>query len=261
MGQEEDTEGPMPVAPEAGPGASLTAAREQAGLSLMQAADRLHLDVSAVKALESGRFEVLGAAVHVRGHLRRYAELLGLPAQEVEKQFLELHPARSTPDLRHGAGLLQKSDAGKRALRPGTAALGALVIVIIGVVLWARRVPHTHEAPSRPVASAATVSPPVANAVNAADVKLTAAAPAPSAPAGGALDGTAVPSRMLPGETADSAARFNGEPGTLWDPAVDSAARRSPVDGGGGVSSEPTPHAESAHAAAKTPARKHGTRP
>jgi transcriptional regulator with XRE-family HTH domain len=142
MGQEEDTEGPKPVGPEVLPAASLTAAREQAGLSLLQAADRLHLDVSAVKALEAGRFEVLGAAVHVRGHLRRYADLLGLPAQDVEKSFLQSHPARSTPDLRHGAGLLQKSDAGKRALRPGTAALGALVIVIIGVVLWARRVQH-----------------------------------------------------------------------------------------------------------------------
>lgn len=235
MGQEEDTEGPKPVGPEAGPGAWLAAAREQAGLSLMQAADQLHLDVSAVKALEAGRFEVLGAAVYARGHLRRYAELLGLPAQEVEKSFLELHPARSTPDLRHGAGLLQKSDAGKRALRPGTAALGALVIVIIGVVLWARRVPHTHDAPSRPVASAATVSTP------AADSAAPAGAPAPSVPVGSGLDSALVP---------------------MWAPSLDSAAQRSPVDGGGGVTDGPPSHAASGHAAAKAPpARSHGTHP
>jgi len=241
MGEQEDTDGPKPVGPEAGPGAWLAAAREQAGLSLMQAADQLHLDVSTVKALEAGRFEVLGAAVYARGHLRRYAELLGLPAQEVEKSFLQLHPARSTPDLRHGAGLLQKSDAGARALRPGTAALGALVIVIIGVVLWARRVPHKHGAP----AASAAVS-------TAADSVATPSAPAPSVPVGSAL---------VPAETANSAALFNGQSATLWDPALDGAAQRSPVDGGGGVTDGSPSHAASGRAAAKSPARTHGTRP
>jgi cytoskeleton protein RodZ len=226
MDQQEDTEGPKPVGPEAGPGAWLAAAREEAGLSLMQAAERLHLDVSAVKALEAERFEVLCAAVHVRGHLRRYAELLGLPALEVEKSFLQLHPARSTPDLRHGAGLAQKSDAASRALRPGTAALGALVLVIIGVVLWARRVPHAPAVPARPVASAAAASTPPA-------------APAPGAAA--PLDNALVP---------------------LWAPSLDSAAQSSPMDGGGGVTGNSSSHAASGHAAAKAPpARAHGTHP
>jgi cytoskeleton protein RodZ len=251
MGEQEDTEGPKPVGPEAGPGAWLAAAREQAGLSLMQAAEQLHLDVSTVKALEAGRFEVLGAAVYARGHLRRYAELLGLPAQEVEKSFLQLHPARSTPDLRHGAGLLQKSDAGARALRPGTAALGALVIVIIGVVLWARRVPHKHAA----AAVSTAVSTPAANSV------ATPIAPAPAPPVSSGLDAAPGPSRMLPAETADSAALFNGQSSTLWDPALDSAAQRSPVDGGGGVTDGSPSHAASGRAAAKSPARPHGTRP
>ncbi len=234
MDHQEDTEGPKPVGPEAGPGAWLAAAREQAGLSLMQAAERLHLDVSAVKALEAERFEVLGAAVHVRGHLRRYAELLGLPALEVERSFLQLHPARSTPDLRHGAGLAQKSDAASRALRPGTAALGALVLVIIGVVLWARRVPHTPVVPARPVASAAAASlPPASNAAAAG----AAAAPGAVAP----VDNALVP---------------------LWAPSLDSAAQSSPMDGGGGVTGSSSSHAASGHAAAKAPpARAHGTHP
>jgi cytoskeleton protein RodZ len=237
MDQQEDTEGPKPVGPEAGPGAWLAAAREEAGLSLVQAAERLHLDVSTVKALEAGRFEVLGAAVHVRGHIRRYAELLGLPVQEVEKSFLELHPARSTPDLRHGAGVLQKSDAASRALRPRTAALGALVLVIIGVVLWARRVPHTPAVPARPVASASAANTPPAT--NAAAAGAPGAAVAPGAPA--PLDNALVP---------------------LWAPSLDSAAQSSPMDGGGGVTGSSSSHAASEHAAAKAPpARAHGTHP
>jgi cytoskeleton protein RodZ len=238
MDQQEDTEGPKPVGPEAGPGAWLAAAREEAGLSLMQAAERLHLDVSAVKALEAERFEVLGAAVHVRGHLRRYAELLGLPALEVEKSFLQLHPARSTPDLRHGAGLAQKSDAASRALRPGTAALGALVLVIIGVVLWARRVPHAPPVPVRPVASAAAAgTAPASNAAAATGAAAVPGAPGAAAP----LDNALVP---------------------LWAPSLDSAAQSSPMDGGGGVTGNSSSHAASGHAAAKAPpARAHGTHP
>jgi cytoskeleton protein RodZ len=232
MDQQEDTEGPKPVGPEAGPGAWLAAAREQAGLSLMQAAEQLHLDVSTVKALEAERFEVLGAAVYARGHLRRYAELLGLPAQEVEKSFLQLHPARSTPDLRHGAGLLRKSDAATRALRPRTAALGALVLVIIGVVLWARRVPHTPVVPPQPVASAAT---------SGTAATATPDATAPTVPAGAAPDSGLVP---------------------LWSPSLDGAAQRSPLDGSGSITDGPPSHAANNHAAAKAPpARAHGTHP
>ena len=262
MAHEQDTEGPKAVGPEtdpepapevappAGPGASLTAAREQAGMSLMQAADQLHLDVTAVKALEAGRFEVLGAAVHARGHLRRYAELLGLPVQEVEKSFLQLYPARSTPDLRHGAGLLRKSDAGARALRPRTAALGALALVIVGVVLWALRVPHTRDAPSRPLASAPTVGAAAAD---------SAATPGPGTPS---LEGTLLPPGTLPAGTAGSAARFNGQAETLWDPSLSSSAQRSPVDGGGGLTDAAPSQAQGAHAAAKAPpTRTHGTRP
>jgi hypothetical protein len=51
-------------------------------------------------------------------------------------------------------------------------------------------------------------------------------------------------------ESADSAARFNGQPGTLWDPSVNSAV----TDGS-------SSHAASTHSAAKAPSRSHGTHP
>lgn len=52
--------------------------RERRGLERQQVADDLHVDVRIIEALEAGRFESLGAPVFVRGHLRKYAELLGL---------------------------------------------------------------------------------------------------------------------------------------------------------------------------------------
>jgi cytoskeletal protein RodZ len=119
----------------------LASAREQAGLSLVQSAERLHLDVAAVRALETGDYAVFGAPVYARGHLRRYAELVGLSPDEVERAFNQAHSADGSPDLRRGAGLLQKSALGARALRPATAAVGAIILVLIALIWWAMHVP------------------------------------------------------------------------------------------------------------------------
>jgi len=132
------------------PGAWLTAAREQAGWSLVQAAERLHLDVVAVKALEAGDYRSFGAPVYARGHLRRYAELVGLSPHEIEQAFFKSQAAVEAPDLRRRVGLLQKSDAG--ALRPATAAIGAVILVVIALVWWAMRVPHSRQVPTPPAA-------------------------------------------------------------------------------------------------------------
>ena len=139
------------------PGAWLAAAREQAGWSLLQTAERLHLDVAAVKALEAGDYRAFGAPVYARGHLRRYAELVGLPPHEIEQAFFASQAAGETPDLRHGARLLQRSGAG--ALRPATAAIGAVILVVIALVWWAMRVPHGRHLPAPPAAASSPSSP------------------------------------------------------------------------------------------------------
>ena len=65
------------------PGARLRREREAKGLSEQQAAESLNLDPTVVAQLESNDFAALGAPVFVRGHLRRYAALLGLAEDEV----------------------------------------------------------------------------------------------------------------------------------------------------------------------------------
>src|SRR5690606_36286159 len=81
-----------------GIGARLRAGREKAGLTLLHAAEKLHVDPRVLEALESERFESLGAAVFARGHLRRYAELIGERAAELEALYSERVPAEP-PDL------------------------------------------------------------------------------------------------------------------------------------------------------------------
>ena len=60
-----------------GIGVRLRAGREKMGLTLLQVAEKLHVDAKVVESLESERFDALGAPVFVRGHLRHYAELIG----------------------------------------------------------------------------------------------------------------------------------------------------------------------------------------
>lgn len=80
-------------------GEVLRAARERTGLDVDQAAARLHVDAAVIRALEEGRFSALGAPVFVRGHLRRYAELLGEPEAPLQARYAALQEASVAPDL------------------------------------------------------------------------------------------------------------------------------------------------------------------
>ena len=64
-------------------GVRLREARIQAGLGLQDVASKLKMQVRIIEALEAGNWERLGAPVFVRGQLRSYVRLLGLPADLV----------------------------------------------------------------------------------------------------------------------------------------------------------------------------------
>lgn len=89
----------MSTAATDGIGARLVAAREACGMTLAAAAARLRCDESLLLALEQERFEEIGAAVFVQGHLRRYAELLGVPANELLDRWSARQQERTAPDL------------------------------------------------------------------------------------------------------------------------------------------------------------------
>ncbi|MCW5573348.1 MAG: helix-turn-helix domain-containing protein, partial [Steroidobacteraceae bacterium] len=85
----------------AGPGigAQLRAARERAGLTTLQAAAKLHLEPRMIEALEAEEFAAIGAAVYVRGHLRRYAELVDAPVGPLLDAYAARDEASTPPDL------------------------------------------------------------------------------------------------------------------------------------------------------------------
>src|SRR5580693_7262485 len=149
------------------PGARLAAAREAAGMTLTQVAENLRLDIATLQALEAGRFQTLGAAVFVRGHLRHYAELVGLPVEEIEAAYAA-SAARLAPqpDLRRTTTLPGTSAPRGVAVPPWAALIGAIVLVLAAWIWWAMRVPagQRHSA-TPPAASSSNSAPAVAPSV------------------------------------------------------------------------------------------------
>ena len=70
-------------------GARLAAAREACELDKRVVANELNLDVRIVEALENDDKRALPAAIFVKGYLRNYARLVGLPEDEVVADYAE----------------------------------------------------------------------------------------------------------------------------------------------------------------------------
>jgi cytoskeleton protein RodZ len=142
---------------EEGIGARLRGARERSRLTILQAAEKLHVDPDILAALEADDFAALGAPVFVKGHLRHYAELLG----ESPEALFELYGRETRippPDLTRIPKPIP-DDAG-RLVAP------AVVVVIgfaaAGTVWWGLSLSHHQWATpaSRPVPVSVTVAAP-----------------------------------------------------------------------------------------------------
>ncbi len=72
------------------PGEQLMVAREAKGWSQDELADRLNLKKSDIVCIEENDYSYAGALVYIRGHLRSYANAVGLPPHEVLESFDQL---------------------------------------------------------------------------------------------------------------------------------------------------------------------------
>jgi cytoskeleton protein RodZ len=81
-----------PAAASLGLGERLRSARKARALSVAQVSEALHLEESSVLALEEEQFETLGAPVFVRGHLRRYARVVGLAEEAILEAYRGIAP-------------------------------------------------------------------------------------------------------------------------------------------------------------------------
>jgi cytoskeleton protein RodZ len=70
------------------PGAQLREAREKRSLGIDKVASGLNLDASIIRALESDDSSTLPAPIFVQGYLRSYARLLGLPEDDIVRDYM-----------------------------------------------------------------------------------------------------------------------------------------------------------------------------
>jgi len=184
-----------------GIGARLRAARERRGLTVLQAAEKLHLDARVLEGLEVGNFEPLGAAVYVRGHLRRYAELIGESPAELLDLYVHATPA-VRPDLtRIPRG--ERAPQSSRLLLP--ALLGVVVLALAGLMWWLLNLPHAKPQALAPLAAAAAAPPP------APGEAATEAAPTVPAPADAGRDGAATVTLTFTGPSWAQVADAHGK--------------------------------------------------
>jgi cytoskeleton protein RodZ len=189
-----------------GIGARLRAGRERAGLTLMQAAERLHVDSKVLEALEAERFDSLGAPVFARGHLRRYAELIGEQAAQLQGLYNESTRPPPLPDLTRAPKVRRRRRLdSQRLVAPGIAGLIAIAIaggvwIVLQVLNRDAPEPATTEliVPATAAPGSAEPMPPAAPPVVAAPKAV--AKPAPKA------TGAAEPARKA--RTVDVTLKF-----------------------------------------------------
>jgi cytoskeleton protein RodZ len=182
-------------------GERLRAGRERAGLSMAAAAEKLHLDIKVIEALESDRFAELGASVYVRGHLRRYGDFVGEPGLELVNAYSARAEARPPPpDLTQIPQAERRSDP-RRLVTPlvGLGCALVLALAIWWVLAGSKSAPPaavTADQPQAPAAHtpAAPVSPPVQVVTAPSAAAPVSNAPAPTnAPAAAAPAATTEP--------------------------------------------------------------------
>jgi cytoskeleton protein RodZ len=145
-----------PDAEASGPlgGERLAAARRAHEISATDIAKELHLDEMKIRALEKNDFAVLGAPVFAKGHLRKYAELVGVSADDVLADYYELNRSAGAPPV---VGPARKF---RRDISLGPWITGGIIVVIIASTAywWFTRGPALSFSQTDPARVASFVS-------------------------------------------------------------------------------------------------------
>lgn len=148
---ETDSSGPLG-------GERLAAARRAHEISATDIAKELHLDELKIRALEKNDFAVLGAPVFAKGHLRKYAELVGVPVDDVLADYYELNRSAGAPPV---VGKVRKKPPREIAWGTWIGAVIALLIVLGGLYWFFSQGPALSLSRSLPnVVTTRTAPPP-----------------------------------------------------------------------------------------------------
>lgn len=112
-------------------GERLRIARRANDISVRDVAKELHLDEHKVRALEKNEFDVLGAPVFAKGHLRKYAELVGVDKDDVMTDYYQMNRAAGAPPV-----VGPKRRHSKEQNPTPWIAAGIVVLLLVAITWW-----------------------------------------------------------------------------------------------------------------------------
>jgi cytoskeleton protein RodZ len=206
-------------------GQRLAQARERAGLSHEQVADKLKLDAYTIVALENSDYRVIGAAVFVRGFLRRYAQLVGESPSEIEALYSRQPESALAPDLARVAIHAQRGHRPGQSIGLWPVAVAVGVLCAAAALWWAtqRSTPPKSATSTEVIVSPGIAAPGVTPAAVAAPSAAPITAPAPAAAAAQESDEAALAARLAALPRKQLLLRFNDE---VWAEVYDARGKR-----------------------------------
>jgi len=111
-------------------GERLADARRELKISVLEIAKELHLDEPKVRALERNDFEILGAPVFAKGHLKKYAQLVNVNGDDVLEDYYKLTRATNLPPV------VATREKPRQELSPGPWIIVVVLVVIAASAYW-----------------------------------------------------------------------------------------------------------------------------
>ena len=120
---DEESQGPMA-------GERLAEARREQQIAVIEIAKELHLDEYKVRALERNDFDVIGAPVFAKGHLRKYAQLVKVDEADVMADYYQLNRSSGAPPV------ISTRPRPRQVMSPGPWVAVIVVIMVAATAYW-----------------------------------------------------------------------------------------------------------------------------
>ncbi len=158
-------------------GERLAEARRDQQISVHEIAKELHLDEPKVRALEHNDFDMIGAPVFAKGHLKKYARLVGVDEGDVLKDYYELTRSASIPPV------VSSRPRPRREVSPGPWIAAIVVLIVVASVYWwLTSRPAVVETPEPPVEEVMPQQEPAAVEVDQPEAIAVDMTPEPEQP-------------------------------------------------------------------------------
>lgn len=211
-----------------GPGQLLRNAREQLGWTREQVASRIHLRLTLIAAIESDTYDKHTSHTFIRGYLRTYAKLVGIPEEAILAAYDKL--GLTPPDNIDMQSFSRRSrqQANDSRLKVVTW-LVILVLVALSVAWWWQSTARRSAGDEALAATemGATSNTPSATVPPVVDVADPVVAPATSAAAATSVDpvaSAAVTTMPVDASSAVATTAVATSAATATQPAADTAA-------------------------------------